>query len=140
MFTTLAADYFSWRGRIRRRTYWLRSFAAALVVGALSVTGEVLRPLVAPLALALTGVAILVGAWICASLVVRRFHDHGRHGGLGLAALAGATVIGSSGQWFGAGLPMMTLASVVGLALSVYVGFVPGMRGPNAYGPDPSAA
>lgn len=140
MFAKLSADYFSWRGRVRRRTYWLRSLAAAIVVGMAAMIGELLRPFAGPAAIALSGLSILVGAWICASLVVRRFHDHGRHGWMGLAALAGATVIGSTGQWFGAGLPAMTLASVVGLALSVYVGFVPGMRGPNAYGPDPRAA
>lgn len=139
MLSTLAADYFSWRGRIRRRTYWLRSLAAALVVGFVAVVGELLRPFAAPLGLALVGGAILTGAWICASLVVRRFHDHGRHGWMGLAALAGATTVGSAGQWIGAGLPAMTLAAVVGLALSFYVGFVPGVRGPNAYGPDPRA-
>ena len=139
MLERLAADYFSWRGRIGRRTYWLRSLAAALVVGVIAVTGELLRPYAWPVATALAAIAILLGAWICATLVVRRFHDHGRHGWMGLAAVAAGAFIGSAGQWFGAGLPAMTLASVVGLALSIYLGFVRGIRGPNEYGPDPVA-
>ena len=139
MLATIRDDYLSWRGRIRRRTYWLRSLAAAVVVALIAMTGELLRPFTAPVAIALAVAAILLGGWICATLVVRRFHDHGRHGWIGLLCLAGATVIGSAGQWLGAGLPAMTLASVVGLALSVYVGFVPGQRGPNAYGPDPKS-
>jgi uncharacterized membrane protein YhaH (DUF805 family) len=139
MLATIFENYFCWRGRIRRRTYWLRSLAAAVVVALIAMTGELLRPFTASVAIALAVAAILLGGWICATLVVRRFHDHGRHGWIALLCLAGATVIGSAGQWLGVGLPAMTLASVVGLALSVYVGFVPGQRGPNAYGPDPKS-
>ncbi|MFC3694579.1 DUF805 domain-containing protein [Chenggangzhangella methanolivorans] len=139
MLERLAADYFSWRGRIRRRSYWLRSLAAAPVVGAVAGLGALVRPFSPAAAIALAALAICIGGWICATLVVRRFHDHGRHGWIGLAALFAAALIGSAGHWVGAGLPAMTLSSVVGLALSIYVGFVPGMRGPNAYGPDPVA-
>ena len=35
--------------------------------------------------------------------------------------------------------PVATLAGVVSLALFAYLGFVRGIRGPNAYGPDPLA-
>ncbi|PZQ17193.1 MAG: hypothetical protein DI565_07425 [Ancylobacter novellus] len=139
MLATIAEDYFSWRGRIRRRSYWLRSLAAALAIGVIGGLGGLARPVSEPAAVALWGLAILLGAWVCASLVVRRFHDHGRDGRLGFACLAAASALGGLGHWIGAPPPATILASAVGLALSAYVGFAPGVRGPNRYGPDPAA-
>jgi uncharacterized membrane protein YhaH (DUF805 family) len=137
MLGRLAGDYFSFEGRLRRRSYWLRSIAAGLAVGALGGAAIGLRPLSTPAFYALGALSLGAGLWVWASLSVRRFHDHGRNGWLGLGAMASAGAIGSLGQYLGVGLPAMTLASAVGLALFVYLGFVPGTRGPNAYGPDP---
>ncbi|RXF73433.1 DUF805 domain-containing protein [Hansschlegelia zhihuaiae] len=138
MLGRLAGGYLSFKGRIGRKSYWLRSASAGFVVGLLGLCALGLRPSSPAGFVLLSALAIGLGAWISASLVVRRFHDHGRNGWAGLGALAAGAAIGSLGQYLGVGLPAMTLASVVGLALFVYLGFVRGTKGDNAYGADPA--
>jgi uncharacterized membrane protein YhaH (DUF805 family) len=116
----------------------LRSAIAGLAVAALGAAAMAVRDASPPGFYALSVPALAAGFWIMVSLAVRRFHDLGRNGWIGFAVLAAGALVGSLGRFLGVGLPAMTLASAVGLALFVYLGFTPGARGANAYGPDPT--
>lgn len=139
MIARIRDDYLSTAGRLPRLAYWLRSLAAGVVTGVLGAAAAFVEPFSQPAFVVLAALAVLIGVATWGSLAIRRFHDHGRSGWLGAAVLAASAAIAYAG---GIGLvwtPVATLAGVVSMALSVYLGFVRGVRGPTVYGPDPLA-
>lgn len=137
----------SWDGRLRRSHFWIGTVAIAIVnmiAGVIPVAG---------------GVVSLVLIAPAAAIAARRLHDMGRSalfalvpvaasvaaGLLGMVAtLAPATlgVAGAAGVLALAGpaLLLVTVLLVINLAFVLWVGLSAGVRGPNAYGPDPRSA
>lgn len=140
MLRRFRSAFLSFEGRISRLTYWKRSLQAGLValpfVFAGLLVGSYSRG--AFFGLVGLGLAISLGGW--ASITVRRFHDLGRNGWLGLAAVALSGALSYAvEEASGALFVMAVAASCVSLALFVYLGFVRGTPGANAYGPNPRA-
>ncbi|GBD48728.1 DUF805 domain-containing protein [Methylopila sp. Yamaguchi] len=140
MLTRFCSTFLSFRGRISRLTYWKRSLQAGLIALPFVFAGLLAASYsrVAFFALVGIGLAISLGSW--ASITVRRFHDLGRNGWLGfvavgLSGLLSYAVEEASGALF----VMAVAASCVSLALLIYLGFVRGTPGANAYGPNPHA-
>lgn len=137
----------SWDGRLRRSHFWIGMVAIAIVnmiAGAIPVAGAVVSLiLIAP----------------AASIAARRLHDMGRSAKFALvpvassvaaglvgmvASLAPATlgVAGAMGVLAVAGPALLLLAVllVINLAFVLWAGLSAGVRGPNAFGPDPRLA
>ncbi|MBX3643623.1 MAG: DUF805 domain-containing protein [Rubrivivax sp.] len=107
--------FFSLRGRVSRRQYWLYGVLAlvgvALVGHALLGIARV-RPRTAEL------IVNLLLVWPALAISVKRWHDRGK-----------------SGWWV-----LLNLVPVVGwLWALIENGFLRGTDGPNRYGPDPLA-
>jgi uncharacterized membrane protein YhaH (DUF805 family) len=117
---------FGFKGRIGRGRYWLGSLVmgplVAAATGALALAqllGPNLPPpeqITEPIVLLALSPAIVLAIWMFLALSVKRCHDHGKSGWLVILAL----------------LPVINLAFQL-----IYLGFLEGDRGPNAYGPDP---
>ena len=80
---------FSFRGRIKRALFWIGIAVGAatcmiplLILGMLPDTASGLDWLSAP-----ASIAMLIGAWILAAVMVKRLHDRGRPGWWALAVL-----------------------------------------------------
>lgn len=145
--------YFSAKGRISRKDYWLKFFlpvlgvyiAAALVIGGLAVAlgdaGGIALLLAIPIYIGIVWAAICVAA--------KRFHDRSWSGwwvlyffliGIGIAAVQYGLMFA-----VGPGSELAGIVAIVGLIASlgvsiwqlVLLGFLPGDKGPNKYGPDP---
>jgi uncharacterized membrane protein YhaH (DUF805 family) len=102
--------YFSSRGRIDRKRFWLASLP---LIGA-QILGEILIRSELELALgALLYLAILIPSFV---ITIKRLHDRDRSG------------------WF----TLITAIPLLGaIWLLIETGFLPGTRGPNRFGPDP---
>jgi uncharacterized membrane protein YhaH (DUF805 family) len=142
MVTAITEHLFSFRGRITRRAFWLRyvlpAFGVWVLVNALLpidvqfIKPEAERALANgdispfnPLTVLTTfGIIYAVGCnvlfvWVGAVARVKRLHDLGRPGWMALIAL----------------VPM------IGLPLFfVYLGFFPGTKGTNRFGPNPRSS
>lgn len=137
----------SWDGRLRRSHFWIGMVAIAIVnmiAGVIPVVGSVVSlALIAPVA----------------SIAARRLHDMGRSarfalvpvaasvvaGLLGMVASLAPTAFGVAGAvgvlaMVGPVLLLVTVLLLVNLAFVLWVGLSAGVRGPNAYGPDPRSA
>ena len=144
--------YFSAKGRVSRKDYWLRFvlpvlgvvILAAIVLGglaaALGEAGAFVGLLVIPLYIALVWAGICVNA--------KRFHDRGWSGwwvlyffliGIGIAIVqfGGIAVFGDSA--LGGIIALITGLASFGVSIYqlVLLGFLPGDKGPNQYGADP---
>ncbi|MFC7053435.1 DUF805 domain-containing protein [Hansschlegelia quercus] len=137
MIRRIAQDYFSFSGRLPRGAYWLRSVVSGLIGAVLAGLAALVQPVGLAIVLPLATLAFVGSLVIAASLVVRRFHDLGRRGWAGLAVVMLAGVASYAGQYGLAPWAASVFAAVVSLALFVYLGFVRGTKGDNAYGPDP---
>jgi uncharacterized membrane protein YhaH (DUF805 family) len=135
--------FFSLYGRVGRAVYWVGIAVNLLAMLTLFfiVDSVVLRSGgTAPAVSFKTGalaVAAALSVMSMLSLHVRRAHDRGLSGWLGLA---GYGAIGAGIWWVKQAFPSLTLASP-GLALIAFVlllfGLIRGKRGPNRFGPDP---
>ncbi len=137
----------SWDGRLRRSHFWIGMVAITIVnmiAGAIPVLGAVVSlALIAP----------------AASIAARRLHDMGRTarfalvpvaasvaaGLLGMAASLAPSALGVAGAvgllaLAGPALLLVTILLVVNLVFVLWVGLSAGVRGPNAYGPDPRSS
>lgn len=144
--------YFSAKGRVSRKDYWLRFvlpvlgvyIVAVLVIGGLAaVLGDA-----GAIAL-LLAVPVYVGVvWASICVAAKRFHDRNWSGwwvlyfiliGLGIVAVQYGAIFLFGDNPIGAILALVAgLASLgVGIWQLVLLGFLPGDKGPNQYGPDP---
>lgn len=126
---TLRSMFFSFRGRVRRRDYWLGMLAVALLVA--GIPGTLALILQKPLTegggdtgagwasmfgiLTAWAAAGLIALWPQAALAVKRAHDRGRGGVFILLLL----------------VPVLNLWPLIELA------FLDGTPGDNAFGPSP---
>ncbi|MEL6474461.1 MAG: DUF805 domain-containing protein [Pseudomonadota bacterium] len=144
--------YFSAKGRVSRKDYWLKFvlpiigvyIVAVVIIGglmaALGDAGAIAGILALPLLIGVFWASICVGA--------KRFHDRGWSGWwvlyfflIGLAIMVvqyGAVFIfGESAI----GAMIAGVAALASLGVSIWqlvlLGFLPGDKGPNAYGEDP---
>ncbi len=105
---------FSFQGRIRRRTFWMVMLALlVLQIGRLLLQMSIMEGGGSPV-----GLLVLVGipsAWVALSIYVKRFHDANLSGWLTLALF----------------IPLL------GIAVAIVCGILPGTAGPNRYGMDP---
>jgi uncharacterized membrane protein YhaH (DUF805 family) len=137
MIRAIAQNYFSFTGRLPRGAYWRRSIVAGVIGAALAGLAALSLPFGLAIFLPLTTLAFVGSLAVAASLIVRRFHDLGRRGWAGLAVAALAGVASYAGQYGLAPFSASIFAAVVSLALFIYLGFVRGTKGDNAYGADP---
>lgn len=112
---------FSFKGRIRRRTYWLASLGGTLlfyfvVFGAIAVTGGVEPGEDNPIQIAVTLVAMMPYTWMTFAIQAKRWHD--RDKSLVWMLIAFVPLIG-------------------GIWVFIECGLLEGTPGPNPYGPDP---
>lgn len=145
--------YFSAKGRVSRKDYWLRFVLPLLglylvvvlvVFGLMSALGEagaIVGLLVIPIYIAIVWASVCVAA--------KRFHDRGWSGwwvlwfmliGIGIAIVQYGLMFA-----FGTDSALAGIVALVGALASlviaiwqlVLLGFLPGDKGPNQYGPDP---
>ena len=114
------SGWFSFRGRIGRKTYWLGyvvPIMAILIVGA--IPPAFLSPESQIFSIYLIAYAILSVVLIIPNLAasVKRLHDRGRSG------------------WF----VLLSMVPIANIWIFIEVCFLKGTDGPNAFGPDPLA-
>lgn len=155
---------FGVRGRISRTQYWLGSFLSSFVMAAgvmvaisaasgaadgMRKTGLEMLAGLGAFGLALVPFAILV-AWIGIAVQIKRFHDRGRGWYFVLLPLAPALLMivaaveglasnASVSQLVGTTQPYLMLGWAINLFLFVDLACLPGVEGPNKYGPPPGS-
>jgi uncharacterized membrane protein YhaH (DUF805 family) len=124
--------FFSAKGRLGRRDYWI----AVLLLAILSAVTALLGPVGALLGL------VLIYPQIC--IFAKRLHDIGRSGWLaalpfGLALLGGVAGEMAQGDEPAAVIPAAigTVLLIAAIVISFRVGLSKGEPEPNAYGPPP---
>ena len=154
---------FSFKGRIGRQSWWLTNVAVTIVV---ALTGSIIEAVARSQGMGvmdaetnqfeptgllgiLLGVIGLVNLWIIYALGAKRLHDRDRTGWWLVAphlALVVAIVIASQALSLPEGgrepwntLGVFAFFGIVGLLLWLFleIGFLPGTKGPNRFGPDP---
>ncbi|MEM0986871.1 MAG: DUF805 domain-containing protein [Pseudomonadota bacterium] len=145
--------YFSAKGRISRKQWWLRFVLPLIglylvivvlavgIIAALGEAGAIASILLLPVYIALIWTSVCVGA--------KRFHDRDMSGwwvlyfmliGLGITAVQyGAIFLFGPDNVLGgiiAGVALLA-SLVVSIVQIVILGFLPGTKGPNQYGADP---
>lgn len=111
-------DFFSTRGRLRRRTYWYRSvaiYSLVILVYALASQVKYANADDEMLAAAGVGLVVFLGMILANIQVIKRMHD-----------------TNLSGWWW-----LLFLLPVVNYGLSIGMSFVQGTRGQSRFGPDP---
>lgn len=151
--------YFNAKGRISRKEYWLKGvllllaivIGVVVVIGAISAgIGAIAGQSAAGIVAAVLGIPAYIGLiWAGVCVSSKRFHDRNMSGWwvlyFMLAAIAIAIVQNAVLYGLGAENPVTmiivlvcTLASLaVSITQLVILGFLPGNKGPNQYGPDP---
>lgn len=143
--------YFSAKGRVSRKEYWLRFvlpligvyIVAVVVIGGLAaVLGDA-----GAIAL-LLALPVYVGiVWASICVAAKRFHDRSWSGwwvlyfmliSIGIVAVQYAGIF-LLGETIGGIVALVTGLASVGVAIWQFVllGFLPGDKGPNEYGADP---
>ncbi len=102
--------YFSSHGRLSRKQYWLASLP---LIGAQVLAEVLIRSEIEPLLAVLLYLAIAIPSFV---ITIKRLHDRGRSG------------------WF-ASIAAIPLLGAIWLLIEA--GLLPGVRGPNRFGPDP---
>jgi uncharacterized membrane protein YhaH (DUF805 family) len=141
---TILQKFFSFKGRLRRRDYWLCSLA-------LGVAGmAIVLPLIFGLVLGLKfeandprfSLLTLLLIWPSAAILVKRIHDRDKTGWM--AANYWGPWLVSLGLSFvpefglGGFKVLLDIATtVVGVWYLIEFGFMDGTQGKNAYGPSP---
>ena len=148
--------YFSAKGRICRKDFWLKYVLVmlgvyvvfALVIGGL---GAVLAQSGSVEAVGLLGLVALpiyiAMIWVYVCVSAKRFHDRNMSGWWALwfilISLAPSAIQFGAMAAMGpeASAPIVILAGLLALVIAiaqiVILGFLPGTKGPNQYGPDP---
>ena len=141
--------YFTTAGRISRTEFWIGIGGLALAAIAAAI---ILAAVFGPTSLAaraLVFVVELVLAYPAYAAMAKRFHDRARPGGTAvpaiviplltaLLALAGLTVGDAGPNLLGEVLSFINLVIAIWILLDL--GILPGTRGENQYGPDPTIA
>lgn len=124
--------YFSPRGRASRQFYWLFGVVPFVLAGILfGVVLLAARPFVSPMALLVLLVGLeIVGVWCGVAVSTKRLHDFGVRGWWMLAAFAICLVV--------AYFVSLLAGQLLSLIIWIVVGVVPGTRGVNKFGPDPT--
>ena len=137
---TLMQKLFGFKGRLRRRDYWVLSLALAVVAIAI----------IAPLFLVLrldiqdkhVELLALIFLWPSVALLVKRIHDRDKTGWM--AANYWVPSLLSTGLTFvpefglgGLKVILDIITTVVGVWFLIEFGFLDGTKGRNAYGPSP---
>lgn len=111
-------EFFTTRGRIRRRAYWGRTlslYAVVFLVYALASQVQYHTAQDETLAIVGVGLVMLLGFILTVIQGIKRLHD-----------------TNLSGWWW-----LVLLVPVVSYGLSIGMSFVEGTRGQNRFGPDP---
>jgi uncharacterized membrane protein YhaH (DUF805 family) len=138
-------------GRLSRAQYWIAAIVYTVVYAVVlsaAIAGStaliMFSSLFSPLIFLIP--ALYIGLLIpYITLAVRRLHDRNKGGGWAipflLAPFAVSFVSGANDAAGFAGDTTMMSLILVGVALTLWgvveVGFLPGTKGPNEYGPDP---
>jgi uncharacterized membrane protein YhaH (DUF805 family) len=146
--------FFSFRGRLNRQPYWLRTLAligimllgvmvafALLGVGFAELQGGF--PSLAGLGIVAIVMGVLYVILVVASLslAVRRLHDRNKPGWWVLVFFVLPSVLqGMGGQTGDAATVLQLAASAISIWALVELGFLRGTAGPNRFGPDPLEA
>lgn len=158
-------QWLSFRGRIRRKTFWLGYILPLIAVSIIANILDVALGLVAPLDAdavpadmsaqvgPISTLASVLFIWPSLAGSIKRLHDRDRSGwwigafyllSIGGAFLMGLSVLaGLSGGAFDAGASIMVVVAFglvllgFGIWLIVETGFLRGTPGPNRFGPDP---
>lgn len=142
----------SFDGRISRRAFWLGLGALILIspfsVGAILSKDPFTEALSSIGALGLVGLGwSLVLLYPLAALISKRLHDRNKTAALAALFYAPAAINAFTGftGWTGLAETALYMTTALGLLLGgvgawflVELGFMPGTRGSNKYGPDPS--
>ena len=150
----MSDTFFSFRGRLNRQPYWLRTLALVgiMILGIvvafipLGVSFGELQggfPSFGRLGIALIvlGVLYLVLVVASLSLAVRRLHDRDKSGWWVLVFFVLPSVLQGMGEQTGDAAYVLQLAAfAISIWALVELGFLRGTVGPNRYGPDPLGA
>lgn len=154
MIMWLIRLFTSFEGRISRRAFWLGLIALILIspfsIGAILSKDPFSEALASIGSLGLVGLGwSLALLYPLAALIAKRLHDRDKTAVLAALFYAPAAVnavVGFTG-WTWLADKALYVMSALGLLLGgvsawflVELGFFPGTRGPNKYGPDPGGA
>jgi uncharacterized membrane protein YhaH (DUF805 family) len=139
------------RGRLRRRDFWIGLLILLLIEIALSFgLAGLMRPTGAtPIERAAVWLGLAILLWGSAALIVKRLHDRGKSAlwyplfGLAPALCYHLGVVYSSNisnVLSPAQQAFWLLGGILWLWAIVELGFLPGTKGSNRYGPDPRGA
>jgi uncharacterized membrane protein YhaH (DUF805 family) len=138
--------FFSGKGRINRKPYWIGTLVMivmSLLLGMAAGTFLIMSPSIGLIAVILSGLVTLVPAYF---LMAKRLQDRGRPGAMAwlllvpimiqnvqtlTGALGGGSDPGTFDVVFG------SVIMVIGLWFFIELGFLRGTPGPNRFGPDP---
>jgi uncharacterized membrane protein YhaH (DUF805 family) len=137
----LLDKFFSFRGRLNRKPYWLRTLALiAIMLVAVVVAFSLLGVEFAELQ---GGFPSLAGLGVVASLslAVRRLHDRDKSGWWVLVFFVLPSILqGMGGQTGDAAYVLQLAAFAISIWALVELGFLRGTVGPNRFGSDPLGA
>ncbi len=156
---------FGFNGRIGRQYWWFGSLAVALLAGMANSLIEVMAkssghgaidPMTqefvpsAPYVVAIL-VLGLFNLWISCAIAAKRLHDRDRTGwwlvvpliaiSASFAAMAWSSNLpeDQSTLYFVIGIAILLAAMAIGIWLTIELGFLKGIQGPNRFGADPLA-
>lgn len=116
---TLMEKLFSFKGRIRRRDYWLLNIASSIVFGVVILFSAMISE--SDGTTTLFGALLMIAAslaviWIGFALLVKRWHDRDK-------------------SWFWVFIAFIPL--IGGFWVLIECGILDGTQGPNRFGPSP---
>lgn len=136
---------FSFKGRIRRRHYWVTSFALGIVKAVLTVVVAILvgGPSLTDGGAYVRIIVEVLFLWPALALMVKRGHDRNRPARFSLIMLVVAIAM-TMGVGAGTALAKTWLTTVCAVGafasfgfLLIDYGFIDGTLGPNRFGPSP---
>jgi len=136
----ILAKFFSFKGRLRRRDYWLCNLALGVAMGV------IVGPLIIVLKIQPEDprfqVATLVFLWPSIAILVKRIHDRDKTGWMAanywVPSLVSTGLAFLSDPEFAMWKVFVDIGvGMVGLWYLVEFGFMDGTQGKNAYGPSP---
>lgn len=127
--------WLDFKGRSSRLSYWRMQIGLGLGAG-LVIAATVLASQFGQMAGAIAFLPMALLVVLSLAVMVRRLHDRARSGFWALLFVGAPILSGALGE---AGGMLLALASL-GLSLwgLIEIGFLPGSKGDNAYGPPPA--